>query len=343
MNSQQTRKRRAEREVLDELLQRCPEFCQVPSQSWNADNPDPPDFVGDRQDGQRIGLELGEWLDSQAATSSIGRRKMQRDLLAVLHEKVDGSPNPKPTSFQLVYVTPHWGRKIASKDRTALRNEFHDVCKRIGQDWESIRRPTYGWPLSGERREEAICCARNGWRLDVARYFPSWRTLGKYVAALRFRAKGPRISRCGLSWIQFDAEGGTPNPKAALRALCKLIGDKAKTYARETSRLSKTQVDQLVLLIHSGPGRAILNRPWELDFPDLCDNLRSIVEEVNAVAKRSPFDSIWLLQRSLDAQDRAADCWVAQVYPAESLHVLNHGPAAPNPAERAGQLDVCSC
>jgi hypothetical protein len=327
MMKQRARKKEAEEKaILNNLLQCFPRFCGVSNECWEHNQPDPPDFVGTRQKGQlseqKVGLELSEWLEGRAAASSMGRFSMRKDL----HRILKFPPGWEPRNYKLIYVTPHWGRKISESDRISLGDEFHQACKKVDDDWNSPR-PQYGWPLTGGKDKESICRAQNGWPVIAGEYFPSLQTLNKYVRAIRFRTKGPS----GISYICFEAMGGIQSPEEALAALEKIIQDKTEKYARKTSLLSTRQFDELVLLIHSGAKRAILNMSWELDFPDLSANLQSIVEKVNGAARNSRFDSIWLLQRSLDAKDEnGEDSWLAQIFPAENFRLVKCALAAAN-------------
>jgi hypothetical protein len=69
-----------------------------------------------------------------------------------------------------------------------------------------------------------------------------------YVRAISFIARAPDISRHGLSWIRFGAEGGAMDSERAIKTLCELIQKKTEKYVRDSSLIAKTRFHELILI-----------------------------------------------------------------------------------------------
>ena len=289
---------RREDSVLQDLLDYCPRFLDVPSEGWVAvpEGQDPPDLVDSRG---RIGLELTEWLHPGQTTEAIRRSRIRKELLRVLN---DQRP-PAPQNYRIVYVSPRWGR-LSHKDSQALRQEFHTMCQQRDLRWYS---------------DPAV---ERGWTWVVEQEFATYPTVKKYFASVRFKADGSNIAQHGFPWIWPEPEGGAQDASNAIHSLRELIIKKCRMYVKNR-RLAKKQLRQLVLLIHSGPMRAILNSPYDLDYPDLLQNLRHVVSQIGDLsAECLVFKSIWLFQRPLDKEEQGRDRWLARIYPADDTCVL---------------------
>src|SRR5580692_461295 len=71
-------------------------------------NPDPPDFVGEGEGGERIGLELTSWLNCDQTRAAAGRERMRADLQNIL----DWRNHPIPENFSSAVVMPRWGKRL---------------------------------------------------------------------------------------------------------------------------------------------------------------------------------------------------------------------------------------
>ena len=279
-----------EQGVLNDLIDYCPRFLDVPNDDWVSvsKGQDPPDLVG----SGRIGLELTEWLNPNQTTEAMRRLRMRGDLLRLLNEQ----SLPAPQNYRLVFVRPRWV-KISGKEIESLRLQFHTMCQQKDLCWHSDPSVQLGW----------------AWVIEQS--FAAYPMLQKYIASVRFKADGANIAQHGFSWIRSEPEGGTQNPSDAIKALRELIIQKCRKY-RNNRHLAEKHLGELVLLVHSGPMRAILNSPYDLNFPDLLENLRYVVGQISDLSfECSLFKSIWLFQRPLGQEEHGRNRWLAQIYP----------------------------
>ena len=88
-----------EKEVLDSLLMAYPGFLRE-GLRWSP-GPDPPDFITTSAEGERLGLEMTEWLHKAQTSVSISNQESRIQLLQVLvracFDHCRGPPSTKPS------------------------------------------------------------------------------------------------------------------------------------------------------------------------------------------------------------------------------------------------------
>src|SRR5262249_35098750 len=142
-------------------------------------------------------------------------------------------------------VWPRWGNRVKRTEAAALCLEFHAATGRVDQNWalESRSLPV----VLGQQELEP---------------YP---ILGKYVAMLQFQhGRASDLTQHGISWIDFELDGGAYDPGEALKALIDSIADKATYYetAERAAHLDQKKLDELVLLVHGGFNQYAYNTPF---------------------------------------------------------------------------------
>jgi hypothetical protein len=268
--------------ILEDLNQHFPEVFH-PLTPWKllSRGEDPPDAIGISVGGKHVGLELTEWLHGDQMTRAKGREAMRKDLARIL----DWKNHPKPQNFQIAIVGPRWGTRVKQSDAVSLCREFHAAIYWADNNWESESR----WPpviLMGP---------------DLQTY----PVLNKYVACIQFLpGKAGDLTQYGISWIDFQLDGGAYDPNVASQALIESISDKAAYYetAERVAHLERQELDELLLLVHGGFNQAAYNTPFHAPWKSLTDVAREAA--FYCAANSTPFNQVWLFhslgnQRSL--------------------------------------------
>jgi hypothetical protein len=133
-----TRTTHEEREaaVMADLQTSFPNFADGSLWTKVPDGEDPPDFLADTSLG-RVGLELVEWLDGAQMGPAQRRRGDGKKFLNLLTEGWETKYQPSQLSSAV--ISPKPGTKVASRDETALRQEFWRCAEAIDRTWITNR------------------------------------------------------------------------------------------------------------------------------------------------------------------------------------------------------------
>jgi hypothetical protein len=224
---------------------------------------DPPDFVGIRENGTKIGVELTEWLDGDQASVSIRRAEAQMTFWMALNTNTP--THPKNCSVVQISLKGD-GVRLREKDEKKFRAEFFELIAHLDARWESLR-------------------ARL--TMPVWTDFSGRPTVAKYVAALVFLTH-PLGHHSEKQWVTFEGSGGAYSPQWAMESLLARIRTKILYRGiSETYGLS-----ELILIAHRGIKGIMHNTPYEgTDF-----GLDNIIGEVRTVLGQDarPFGRIYL-------------------------------------------------
>ena len=105
----QVQKREREKAILEQLCEDYPDF--MDGISFRPTDCDPPDFLAERGDGKRIGLELTSWVNRFQATTAKGRESKRAELQEIL----DCKNHSVPRNFSSAIITPRKG-KLPKRD-----------------------------------------------------------------------------------------------------------------------------------------------------------------------------------------------------------------------------------
>ena len=96
---------------------------------------DPPDFIGESEGGQKVGVELTSWLNRDQVSAARGRERMREDLLKI----IEWERHPHPKYISSAIIMPRWGNPIRKTHYRRLCNEFHAAVHHIDNTWATLR------------------------------------------------------------------------------------------------------------------------------------------------------------------------------------------------------------
>ncbi len=248
-------------QILDSLRAAHPTFEDVAN--WEA-GPNPPDFLGTRRDGVKIGLELTEWLDAKQATPSIARTDSQyRWLEALATEK-----RPRPNRFDRVVLLFKKSTKFNEHDVQSFCDDFYALVR------DADEHPDRSF-LEGIH--EVIS--------DLSRY----PTLRRHVSDLFFEHLPDKFRVPGQRWVATAPKFYPDDPERAVRALLESIQKKISKYPGLAKRLG---LHELVLVVHYGL-RGVLHASPHVRVDH---TLEGLLSEVRSRLRDSlgPFSKIYL-------------------------------------------------
>lgn len=213
-----------------------------------SDGPDPPDFICTDDRGERIGIELAEWVDQAAIATSKRvhriRNSFRDSVAAVLLS---------PTNVGRVWIFPR--RELPATIASALGTELHQCIDSVDKRWQSL---TAGWPVN------------QGFPFSDFAGYPA---LTKYVAALDL---SPKYSDIPFH-ISFMPQGGAYSPRSAFQALLRILGKKESMYAALRQSESLAQLNLLLYWwqgeLHNAPYRA-----GDYALNEIAADLRTLIE-----------------------------------------------------------------
>jgi len=257
-----------DKQVLDSLLESYPGFLRD-GLSWHP-GPDPPDFIATSASGERLGLEMTEWLHKTQTGVSISNQKSRIHLLKLLGSEHRERPNP----LTRVIITDRLDVPFRAGDHRAYVDEVYQLVEEHAVQWE---------------QQQALGIYR-------VQNFARYRTLAKYCISIglygppRF-CDDPNVDWCapGIPWIAFEPMGALYDPQWAVDALIECIRAKTLKY-RDFHRVHS--LDEFVLLVHYGIRGIVHNTPFRGRNAKLHD------AEVQAhewlLNEHSEFDSVYL-------------------------------------------------
>lgn len=260
-----------EQEAIDALLATHPTFAGE-GIVWIPCNPDPPDFVGTKSNGERIGLELTEWLDPAESKKWFTRL----DDEGFLTLAIASATHPKPKNFGRVQVNLKDKARIRESEATTFSAELYRLLGAIDTD-VSEQRLTLHKPYHSVSSIDS----------------KTYPTLSKYLGSLwLFGPEEFKIPEGGRGhWVVFPVRFLPHAPEFALKTLLERITGKTTKY---TGLLKEKNLNELILLVHFGIRGFMQNTIWGYE-----DDLTKIVEAVRKELSESagPFTSVFLYLR----------------------------------------------
>ncbi len=237
--------RQTEIAVFEALRRDHPEF-EGDVVRWEP-GPDPPDFIGTRRDGTRVGIELTEWLDSPQTSASIRRT----EATSVFWETLNTKAPARPRNSSLVQVSLKEGARLSKRHEVRFRSEFFQLITHLDDNWEQL---LAGYPQ------------------PIWTDFSAYPTVATYVSELLF-CTDSLIQRTEGNWIIFEATGDAYTPRWAAEALLSRIQTKTARY-RSVARVYG--LAELILVVHYGLKGILHNTPYSGVNFGLDDILREV-------------------------------------------------------------------
>jgi len=245
--------RPAELRIFASFIRGLADFAGRPVSCGNG--ADPPDFLCTDNEGRRIGIELGEWLNQQQMAANRAREEEEDSFIAVIESQNEEPPG----HVGFVQLQRKESARLLPRDEASFRAEL----------FECIRHVDARWPENPEWHEPM------GYRCsDLSRY----PTIEKHMSSVDFWPRTRVDSFWGLAWIAFPSRGGAYTPKDAVDALLVLLEKKTAKY----QNLHEAQnLDELYLVAYYDQG-LIYNTPYfasGFDFGDSCRLARAKIAQ----------------------------------------------------------------
>ncbi|MDA2934647.1 hypothetical protein MYX82_09940 [Acidobacteria bacterium AH-259-D05] len=242
--------------------------------NW-SEGPDPPDILCVDSEGNRVGVELAEWLNE--VQMAYGRRREQ--LQESYSAGINTAEEQPPRNIGLIWLFP--GTPLDSADIYSFRRQLLEFISQTDANWSALENhdSPQGIPV-----------------VD----FSGYPLLSRYLRQIDFFPRTVYSPGLGSNWITFPASGGSYSPMTAVEALLKVFCKKTGKY----STLCQDQsLAELYLLIYYDQGWAY-NSPFEA----LGYGFKDIADELRAAAQRDPgpFNKVFLF---VVANDEAIEVW----------------------------------
>jgi hypothetical protein len=272
-------KRENEKAIFSAFLRAAPDFVGEEIADWKqpTDENDFPDIVCKSKTGNRVGVELGEWLNEDQMRSAKGMERTQQSIL----EAIGGQGKNTTENIFCVWLLPAVRARIKPADATQFRTELFQMIEEVDQRWPDERfwHGPRGFRASGDELAPYAILQKY---LNGIHFFPSDRYEG-------WPPDGRKVKRQwfeGQPWILFPARGGSYSKDTMLQPLLELLAEKKEHYSS-----AGTGFHHLTLMIYYNSA-LIYNSPAEtptFTFEDAVREARTFIGD-----DPDPFTSIYL-------------------------------------------------
>lgn len=265
-----TAKQRGEAANFEEFRLAHPNFADRPlvSIQWGGD---PPDILCLDAPGNRIGVELVQWVNERQMAASKARYKLEDSYRRVIRS----SYMQPPANIGLVFIYSKDRTPLLPKNGTAFPDELYKCVGAIDAAWPS--NPEWGDP--------------QGYYFTD---FSGYPCLGQHLEGLIFHARGRRFNPSfGAEWLTFRAHGGAYTADWMRDALLDNIRRKIAKYLkpRNAQKLQQQQLAEFYLLAYYD--EAVLhNTPYHVPGFGFGEIAAIVAREL--AANPHPFDKVFL-------------------------------------------------
>lgn len=273
-------KREHEKAIFEAFLRVVPQFAGETLRDWSQpqDCSEFPDVICTTLSGQRIGAELGEWLNEDEMCKAKGMERIQSSILSAIGDQ--GENNTDNILFLLLRPKPK--ARVKPGDVVLFREELFRCIQEVDHRWPT--EPSWHNPPGYEFTSD---------KLSV---FPM---LQKYLVSIHFSPRnryegwppnGGFVKRTWpreQDWIVFSCRGGSFDQNSMLQPLLELVAHKKERYGG-----CGTGFEALHLIIYYNSALTY-NSPAEFEpyftFKDAAERLREFIGD-----DPDPFDGIFL-------------------------------------------------
>ncbi len=211
-----TRKQKAEAANFEAFRQAHPNFAGRPLAGIQRGG-DPPDVLCLDASGNRIGVELSQWVNQRQMAASKRRFKVEDSYrLAIRSPEVE-----PPANIGLVFIYAKDTTPLAPENAPAFRDELYKFVRAVDDAWQL--NPDWDDP--------------QGYAFTD---FKGYSTLAQYVEGLDFYARGRRFDpQLGADWLTFRAHGGAPYAGLDAR---RFVGEHQKENSQIRQAAQQTQI-----------------------------------------------------------------------------------------------------
>jgi hypothetical protein len=265
-----TAKQKAEAANFEAFHQAHPNFAGRPLAriQWGGD---PPDVLCLDAPGNRIGVELVQWVNQRQMAASKGRFKIEDSYrLAIRSPEVQ-----PPTNIGLIFICTKDRTPLAPENAPAFRDELYKFVRAVDDAWQM--NPEWGDPQGYPFTD-----------------FTGYPTLSRHMEGLDFYARGRRFNpQLGADWLTFRAHGGAYTPDWMRDALLENIKRKIVKYAKPHNKLKlqQQQLAEFYLLAYYDEA-GLYNTPY--DAPGFGFREIAVLVARELAVNPHPFDRVFL-------------------------------------------------
>jgi len=249
-----------ENKVFEQFTRQLPTFAGRPV-TWAAGE-NPPDFLCTDNAGNRIGVELSEWLDETQIAQERPQYQREEEFLAVIRSRDE----PPPKNIGNIWIFANENVRLSASEALEFRTQLYAFINDLDQRWSTI-----------EDHDDP-----QGTDVDDFSGFP---LLQKYLSGLMCWSQSRHHTYQGNEWIAFMNHGGGYSPDTAVEAL-------ERTLSRKTAKYSTLHADQrlaeLYLLLYYDQGFHY-NTPFDAPghgFAEIARHLTNLAAQDHGVFQR---------------------------------------------------------
>ncbi len=249
-----------EKKVFEQFTEQLPTFAGRPVK-W-APGPNPPDFICTDSNGNRIGVELSEWLDESQISCERPRYQREREILLVIASRRE----PPPSNIGNIWIFRNEGVELTESHASEFRSQLYAFISDLDQRWSMI-----------EDHDDP-----QGVHIDD---FPGYPLVQKYLTGLVCWSQAHHRAYPGIDWIVFMNHGGAYSPETALEALERTL--KRKTTKYQTLH-AEQELAELYLLLYYDQGFHY-NTPFDTPghgFSQIVQHLSRLTVQEHGVFQR---------------------------------------------------------
>lgn len=227
--------------------------------------PNPPDFICTDAAGDRIGVELSEWLDEEQIARERPQYRRERQFLTAISSR-EVTP-PQNVGHVCLFETE--GVWLKNADAAEFRSQLYAFINDLDAKWHTLE--DHDDPQGADIHD-----------------FTGYPQLQKYLIAITCRSHKWFHTSEGSEWIVFMNHGGAYTPDTAVEALEQTL---AKKTAKYQNLLADANLSKLYLLIYYDQGFHY-NSPFDAPdygFNEIAAHLSTVAQDNHGV-----FDGIFL-------------------------------------------------
>lgn len=215
--------REHEKAIFEAFLRVMPGFAGETLKDWSqpVDEKEFPDIVCMSTSAQRIGVELGQWLDPEQMRDAKGMGRIQDSILEALG---DQGHNTTENILRL-WLSPKPKARLKPSDATPFRKQLFRCIEETDSRWPTERfwHTPQGYAATSEELSSFPILQKY---LTTIRFFSRERYEGWPPNGRLVKHTWPR----GQRWIGFPARGGWFSEDTMLQSLFELLADKKERY-----------------------------------------------------------------------------------------------------------------
>lgn len=258
-------------------------FAGRPIKDWQRGG-DPPDVLCLDSNGERIGVELMQWVNEQQMAVSKARYALEESYLRIIRSP-DESP---PENLGLIWLRAKDRTRLDPTRATEFREELYGCVRQVNDAWSL--HPEWNDPQGYDFED-----------------FTGYPCLAQHLDGLHFMCPQRFKPGLGAEWITFPAHGGAYTPLRMRDALLENVRKKIMKYSQPQNqqKLKGQQLDEFHLLAYYD--EAVLhNSPYHAPGVGFREIAGVVARELATTTH--PFDKVFLFS-PIEKSQKVLQVW----------------------------------